>query len=47
MSEVVDLMLNTYKSMHALSAEQVADSRHKITRYYSNPLVCWPAMMSS
>jgi hypothetical protein len=33
MNEVVELILKTYKSMHPLSVEQVADSRQKISRY--------------
>jgi hypothetical protein len=33
MNEVVELILKTYKSMHPLSVEQVADSRQKINRY--------------
>jgi len=33
MNDVVELILNTYKSMRPLSAEQVADSRQKISRY--------------
>jgi hypothetical protein len=33
MNDVVELILNTYKSMRPLDAEQVADSRQKISRY--------------
>jgi hypothetical protein len=33
MNDVVELILNTYKSMHPLDAKQVADSRQKISRY--------------
>jgi hypothetical protein len=33
MNDVVDRILNTYQLMRPLSAERVADSRLKITRY--------------
>jgi hypothetical protein len=33
MNDVVELILNTYKSMRPLDAERVADSRQKISRY--------------
>jgi hypothetical protein len=36
MNEVVDRILNSYELMRPLSAERVADSRQKVSRYFES-----------